>query len=139
MKTTKILSVLSLVLIAFAASAINPKLSSNNPQPLTGNIKYKVVIHANASVSIPTANNFWVVLSDGNGRRIGSTHFEFGIDTYYFSEAGPVSGSRIARVVIESHGGAVSPFYCNPDAKWGTFRNGATYQFNMYPRTSVPD
>jgi hypothetical protein len=140
MKTLKTIAILSFILIVFAAEAINPVQSNSaNPQPITGNIKYKVVIHVNPSLSVPTSTTFWVVLSDGNGRRIGIQEYVMGVNTYYFSEPGPATGARVARVIIEPHGGAVTPFYCNPDVKYGTFRNGVTYQFNMYPKTSSPD
>jgi hypothetical protein len=139
MKTVKILSVLSLVLIFATANAIIPgDLDSKAPKPLAGNIKYKVVVHATPDLTMPGSGNYLVVMSDGNGRRIGTQYFIPGVLTYFFSERGPVNGTRVVRIIIETHGGVV-PFYCNPDVKYGTFRDGVTYQFNMYPKTSVPD
>jgi hypothetical protein len=140
MKTMKLFSVISLVLFAFAATAAKPEsLNGKSHLPNGTTVKHKVVVHTNPSLSLPTTNDFWIVLSDGNGRRIGAAKYDAGVAAYYFSEPGPVTGVRIARVIIVPRGGALSPFFCDPDVKFGTFRNGVTYQFNMYPKTSCPD
>ena len=140
MKTLKLLSVISFALMVFAASAIKPAevSSMNTATPTPGNIKYQVTIHVPADLSLPNVH-FFVVMTDGNGRRIAAPQQAVtGINTYYFSELGPVTGTRIARLVEAHISDSYMPFTCNPDVKTGIFKNGYMYDFNLWPSSSLP-
>ncbi len=139
MKTTKILSVISFVLIVLGASAINPDHVSQVANPSsTGNIKYTVTLHVNAPV-FPSYANFYIVLKDGSGQYISRPQKVGSATVFYFSEIGPVRGSRVASLIEVPQEGAYIPFYCNPDIKTGLFRNGVTYMFNLYPSFQQPN
>jgi hypothetical protein len=141
MKTMKILSVISLVLIGLGAAAIKPNQpgQSGISQPPGGNIKHQVVLHVSATVSMPAAH-FYVVITDGNGRQIARPQLVVpGVVKYYFSEMGPVNGTRIVRLIEKPSGDSFIPYSCEPDAKTGLFRNGVTYIFNLYPSLAQPD
>jgi hypothetical protein len=145
MKATKFLAAAALALIVISAAASNPSTTAagkvNSPDPNTppdGNIKYEVLIHAPSNLSLPDIH-FFVVLTDGNGRRIAYQQFVPGINTYQFSEAGPVNGTRIVKLVESNINVTYLPFSCNPDVKTGIFRNGVIYKFNLYPTMAMPE
>ncbi len=136
----KFLAIISFALIALGAIATNPsKGNSTKAGQITGgNIKYTVTIHVNPELIIPKLH-FYLVITDENNRRIADAQqVEFGKWTYQFSETGPVSGTRIARLIQTTADDAYMPYSCGPDVKWGTFRNGITYMFNLYPTREIP-
>jgi len=141
MKTLRITLAIVLLLFVAGTYAMNPTTAgpTGHNEPLFGNIKYQVNLHVNPSIGI-TCDKFFIVLTDENNRIIDKPqHVEWGVTAYYFSETGPVMGTRIARLYESPVGGPVVPFSCDPDVKTGTFHNGVVYIFNLYPKTAPID
>jgi hypothetical protein len=134
MKTLKITTVISLVMFLFGITAINarPVYSNNDIQPVL-TIRYQVHIHGMNDLSRPMPK-IYVVITDERGHQVAPAQvFIMGISVYNFNEAGPVTGTRQARLIVPLEGGDNFPIYLTPDTKRGTFKNGNIYQYNLYP------
>ena len=86
----------------------------------------------------PHINNFnlilYVAMTDENGRPVDQVQrFKTGTYTYFFSETGPVQGTRVARLVNDPIVPTTLNFYCAPDAQTGKFLPGDIYVFDLYP------
>ncbi len=137
----KLFAIISFALIVLGANASNPSLNTSKTpdQTIPGNIRYSVTIHVTPGVIIPKMH-FYVVLTDQNNRRVADAQqVEFGKWTYQFTEMGPVSGIRVAHLIETTADDAFMPYSCSPDIKSGTFRNGVTYMFNLYPTREIPE
>ncbi|MCX6245040.1 MAG: hypothetical protein NTU98_10085 [Bacteroidetes bacterium] len=136
MKTiAKTLIAVIALLFSFEISA---SAASNNSST-TPQINYVVNIHANQLHSGASTLDLFVVLTDENGRLVAPVQVvRPGLSTYTFNEIGPFKGTRIARMIYDPISPSSLPFYCAPDSKTGSFQNGGTYLFNLYPTTNPP-
>jgi hypothetical protein len=138
MKTTKLFSVLSLVLIFAGANTI---YADNNPiskskKPGVPNIRYEVAIHL--SLGATFCNTYLVQVTDESGRLVAPPEiFVPGTSKYVFNELFSVPGrARIASLVLPAN---VDPYICpsnlitKPDVKMGPFLPGHTVSFNLFP------
>jgi hypothetical protein len=140
MKTTKIFSVLSLVLILSAVSSVfsAPIDTKNNQTAAKPAIRYDV----NISISIdkPLCNLWLVKILDGNGRMVApAQEFISGKTKYTFTERGPVTGTRIAVLLKYQYGDhfvCETELFTAPAILKGTFLNGETYRFDLFPQLS---
>jgi hypothetical protein len=137
MKTTKIFSVLSLVLIFAAVTSTFAAAIDNKNNPVNANqvIRYHVNI---AMTSESQLCNMWLVeILDGNGRLVAPAKpYSSNVTRYDFFERGPVTGTRIAVLVINQYGDHYicdRELFVKPDALSGTFLNGQTYRFDLFP------
>lgn len=132
MKTLKIFAILSLALIFNGVNAVYSKTNNINEKgAIPGVIKYQVNIHA-PNYPVLSFEQVYVVMTDENGNPVARPQvFTNGTWVYTFNEAGPVKGGRIARLVLS--GGRTFNEYPYPDIQKGTFLNGESYSFNLYP------
>ena len=131
---TLIAAIALLFAMQIAAAPINGgKIVSVNE------VQYAVRIHASQIHSGNISPNFFVMITDGRGKLVAPVQaVRPGLSTYYFSEIGPVSGTRTATMIYDPMGPGVLQFYCAPDSKTGLFKNGVTYSFDLYPTTNPP-
>ncbi len=135
MKTLKALILLSLGLVFLGASAFNPRVSdSSSLLPPQGVIKYQVSLYVEQQFITLPGVHFFIILTDEHGRRIGLQQIRPGFQTYFFSEVGPVSGTRIAWLVEGHMDQSFMTFTCAPDVRSGLFLNNLIYNFNLFPQ-----
>jgi len=143
MKTTKFVTILSLILL-FAG--INSLFSNNNltdKQQITRkiNIKYEVNVYLFSRIDL--CNTYLVQVTDETGRLVAPPKtFVPGISRYVFAEDGPAQGKvRVAMLVMAPD---VDPYVCSthigarPDVKMGPFLQGQTYPFVLRPILKAP-
>jgi hypothetical protein len=141
MKTTKMISALSLALILFAAiSASSAPIDKKNGQPAANPA---VNHHVNVLVRIdkPLCNYYQVEILDGNGRLVAPPKaFVPGVTAYDFYERGPASGIRIAALVLSpahSHFVCDTELFTAPVVISGPFESGRTYRYDLFPKTQI--
>jgi hypothetical protein len=136
MKTTKITTVLSLVMfftaVASAFAAGRDKLT--NQQTVYG-IRHQVnVIIANEK---PLCNTYLIEIRDGQGQLIApAQRYVSGITKYTFNERGPASGVRVAllkRANFGDHYICEYELFTTPVYVTGPFLIGQTYRFDLFP------
>lgn len=138
MKTVKIFSVLSLVLIFAGINAVcsNVGLTDNTKQVNKATIRYEVYINIEKNVNF--CNTYLVQISDENGKPVAHPQVYIpGINKYVFIET--VSGIAKMRVAsfeilqnLEVLGCPIN-IITKPDIKMGPFHPFETYYFNLYP------
>jgi hypothetical protein len=138
MKTLKIISVLSLVLIIASASAANSKKESvdNSKQVNRAIIRYEVYINIEKIENF--CNSYLVKISDENGNPVASPQVYIpGVNKYVFTETSPVKAKvRVASFEIFQNIdvlGCPINIIAKPDIKTGPFHPFETYYFNLYP------
>ena len=129
MKTTKITSVLSLVLIFVTASAIfagNNKVFADKLKVITYVVKVD-------NINILAANrHFLILITDGSGRQVAPAQtFRNGVSSYTFKEVGNKNGTRIAKMVAEPSFPGAAPVFS--DSRTGYFLGGQSYLFYLRP------
>jgi len=132
MKTTKIISALSLVLVFAANSVFANRINdpgSENRQKL---ITYEVKV--NFAANFPGANaHYLVAITDGTGRKVVPAQpYHPGVSTYTFKEAGNFKGTRIA--VMVPYPAGPTGWIIEPSVKNGMFIGGTTCQFELTPK-----
>jgi hypothetical protein len=143
MKTTTIISALSLALIITSVNAGFAKPTNKNgngPNP-TVNVKYQVTV--NLDISIPLCNTYQIEILDANGRQVAPPqNFVAGTEVYIFEEqTRQTAGIRIARMVTVSWGEHYvcdQEWFTPPDVHLLHFKNGQSYFFNLYPSSKQP-
>jgi hypothetical protein len=141
MKTTKIFSVLSLALVFFAATSA----SSANIEKKDGLISVNSMVnhHVNVNVTIdkPLCNVYLVEILNGRGELVAPAKtFIPGVSKYDFYERGPVTGVRVAVLVLApvySHFSCETELFTTPVMLKGTFDAGSTYRYDLFPRVSA--
>ena len=138
MKTLKIFSVLSLVLIIAGASSANSKNAStdNTKQVNKAIIRYEVYINIEKDVNF--CNTYLVQVSDENGKPVAHPQVYIpGVNKYVFNET--ISGPAKVRVAsfeilrnFEVKGCPIN-IITKPDIEMGPFHPFETYYFNLYP------
>jgi hypothetical protein len=136
MKTiAKTLVVISILMISLQI------LVANNPVGI-GQVHYQVQIHIPKDLPF-NSGNMYVAMTNERGMLVAPVQLvhlvHSGLFTYYFNEFGPKTGIRTASLIYNPIGTASFPFFCAPDSKTGTFNNGVTYLFNLYPILNPPE
>ena len=137
MKTTKLLSVLSLVMIFTVNVAFSKNGPSRTPDATSkSTIRYEVNIHNLNAVNL--CNTYLVKVTDANGRLVAKPAiFVPGINKYTFFEEGPAYGRlRIATLVLSPYHDRYvchNTFTLRPALLWWPFLGGNTYTFDLYP------
>ncbi len=138
MKTLKITAAISLFFFLIGMTSVfsTPagKLTSSFSN---AGIRYQVNVQFNHDMHL--CNFYQVVVVNESGKLIAPPQtFRQGTTAYYFVEAGPVSGTRIAMLIINPdimHFICPNELFTSPDMKRGEFLTGRTYDFNLYPQT----
>jgi hypothetical protein len=142
MKTTKITAIVSLVLILFGTNLLNAGNTIGKPRMIIGMnlVRYQVNVHLPFDVRLC---NLWVIeVTDAKGNLVAPAQgYSELTDTYIFYEKGPVTGTRVARLVLSTttmHYNCDPEFNVYPDFKTGTFAVGQTVTFDLYPSNIQP-
>jgi hypothetical protein len=138
MKTTKIFSVLSLVLIFIGMTAVNTSAKANpggTPRPFIDDkkiITYVVEIAHDASFD-SELNGYMVVMTDGKGRSLAPAQpFIPGTWTYIFQENAPATGTRTAMFIKAPHTSGPNIHFRSATIK-GPFQGGLKYSLYIVP------
>jgi hypothetical protein len=143
MKTTKLLSVISLALIfAGITAGFSTKVETSNTMISTASVvTYKVIVHLTADK--PICNTYWIQIINETGRLVAPAQmFVPGKSQYNFYSASKESGirerggKRIAMLIIDPklrNLECENNMTANPDVKTGLFLKGQTYIFNLFP------
>lgn len=142
MKTTKITAALLLVLILLGINLVNAGNVGSKNRVINGVsvVRYQVNVHLPVEMKLC---NLWVIqIADGNGNLVTPAQgYSTSNNSYMFYEKGPVTGTRVARLVISN---STLHFNCNPefdvypDSRTGTFTIGQTVIFDLYPGNTTP-
>lgn len=139
MKTTKILTVISLALIFAGVNAVYAKSDPEKPRPIEKPaIRYEVTVHLSLPLGVNLNNTYWVRMTDEFGRLVApAQRFVPGVSKYVFKESVSAVGRiRIASLVLSPN---VDPFgsgnilVTRPDVQRGLFMPGRTYSFDLFP------
>lgn len=143
MKTLKLSSLcLSIMLLSgvYTVYAGQP-VNRNNSNPFPPVIRHQVNVYPVRELT--SYQTYIVQVVDENGTLVApSQTYIPGLNAYTFYERGPRTGTRIARLAMipQSKGLSCIPYiYCAPDIKSGTFLNGRTYTYNLYPKMRLPE
>jgi hypothetical protein len=139
MKAAKFFLAMSLALMITGMDAVRSDASN----PLTGNagsstagksITYVVNIDPNGSPA-GYAFKYYVMITDDRGNVVGSPQpFRIGTWSYEFREAGIVSGSRTAWMVLDPHFISPNAYIFLPSTMAGPFVAGTSYYFTLTPQ-----
>ncbi len=143
MKTLKIYSALIFTMIFVSVNAGFAKTSDDRNKPNanpTVQVMYQVVVHF--SIDRPFCNVYQVEIIDATGKQVAPAQiFHKGISTYKFPEqTRQLKGIRIARLVevpFGPHAICPSGLSAAPDVKVIEFKDGNTYQFDLYPKVGT--
>jgi hypothetical protein len=143
MKTTKLFTILSLLMIFAGTSAV---YSDNLPSGKTqmqkmNNIRYEVNVYQFSHIDL--CNTYLVQVKDETGRLVAPPKtFVPGIQRYIFTEIGPARGKvRVAMLILSPF---IDPVVCQiqigalPDVKMGSFLPGQTYSFELLLQVNAP-
>ncbi|MEI7897483.1 MAG: hypothetical protein WCJ26_10645 [bacterium] len=135
MKTTKIISALSLALILFAGvTSAFAQVNIKNGSPgenKAAKIAYVVRVE-NMLYLQNTGSGFLINLTDETGRQIApSQYFRPGVQDYTFLEGGTVRGTRVASMVKLPIG--PKSMVIVPCSRTGIFYGGTSYLFVIKP------
>ena len=131
MKTTNLISALSLILVLAANSLYANKINDPGSTDKQKLITYEVKV--NFAANFPgVLSHYLIVITDGTGRKVVPAQpYHAGVSSYTFKEAGTLKGTRIAVMV---------PYPANPSAwtiapcvKTGLFVGGTSYLFELTP------
>ncbi len=141
MKKISSLIFASLSMILFTTTVVfSAKPSSAflpNPSNETGVIKYQVQVIITPQLASPNCHML-VVVTDEMNRSVGSPQiFVPGASVYYFTESGPVTGTRTARLQ-PARGISAFAFYAEPDERSGNFNNNLVYSFTLNATHNLP-
>lgn len=136
MKTTKITTVLSLVLFftAFSTTFAAGIDKLTRQQAVNGILHQVNVIIANEK---PLCNTYLIEIRDGKGQLIApAQRYVSGITKYTFAERGPATGVRVAllkRANFGDHYICEYELFTTPAYVTGPFLIGQTYRFDLFP------
>jgi hypothetical protein len=137
MKTTKMISVLSILLFV---STLFPMITlgignKNNQTPLSPVIRYEVNVILPAEKNL--CNTYYIVIRDESGKMVAPVKpLAAGISKYLFYERGPAKGARIATLEVSNYGDRYicdRELFANPAVLFGLFETGKTYRFDLFP------
>jgi hypothetical protein len=143
MKTTKLISILSLIMIFCGANTVySDNVPTNSPRVSnTNSIRYEVNVYLFSRIEL--CNTYLIQVTDETGRPVAPPKiFVPGIQRYIFTETGPAQGKiRVAMLVLSPD---VDPVVCGyqigarDDVKLGPFKPGQSYPFVLRPFLTVP-
>jgi hypothetical protein len=142
MKTRNFLSAVTLAVIILGTSMIYAGTPGTGSSANLGGwlIRYQVNIHWTREASL--CNTYMVQLVNKNGESVAPAQvYVPGQSAYTFYETGPVTGVREARLIVRpgmKHYVCEQELWTRPDFMAGTFLNGTTYKFDLYPQTVPP-
>lgn len=137
MKTIRLISGLTFILILGLAGGISATTISGSTIKPVNRITYRVNVHFSSDIVL--CNLYLVEVLDERGHLAAPAqtyHSQSGV--YYFAERGPVKGTRTAVLVLDSEiQQSVCPnvLYTTKESETGNFAVGQTYDFNLYPTT----
>ena len=136
MKTTKIISAISLVLILAANSLLASSTTISDPGTTVKQQSVMYVVKVNCPPNFPIANdNFIIIITDEKGRKVAPAQaFHEGVWAYTFREAGSFRGVRIASMV--SYPATPTEWVIPPVKIIATFYAGQTYFFELIPESN---
>ena len=112
--------------------------AGNKPKQPTAYIHYQVNIQNNLPAG-QTMCPSSVLITDEHGYLIGELQsYRPYLITYHFYELGPVTGTRVAHLMIDPVSDILCPFTPQPVAQTGSFNNGGTYIFSMFYGPRIP-
>ena len=139
MKTTKIFSIITLVIMFTGVTAgFSKDFGDRKSQPsMMPGITHQVVIHFQA-LTKDICNPYLVQIIDETGRLVAPAQvFIKGINKYAFYEKAPALGRTRMAVLIPvgypRHFVCPNDFFTLPDVKMGPFKTGQTYMYDLYP------
>ena len=92
-----------------------------------------------ASGNIKLCNTYLVEIQDGHGRRVAPAKtYKPGVSGYDFYERGPAKGVRVAVLILapaNSHFTCETELFTTPARLYGSFLNGHTYRYDLFPQT----
>ena len=139
MKTTKILTILSLAILFAISSTGNANgVDTRNKQgSAMPSVTFQVSIHL-SGLTKDICNPYIIQIIDENGRIVAPAQvFNPSTTKYVFREKTPVTGkTRIAVLMPVSypqHFICPVDLFTTPDAKNGPFLGGQSYSFELYP------
>ena len=142
MKTNKIFSVLSLVLIFAAVTSSFCGAIDNKNNPVASNSLVRYHVNVILQGEKPLCNIWLVEIIDGNGRLVAPAKpYVSGVTGYDFFERGPVSGARVAVLLKNQFGDRYiceTELFTNPAILFGPFLTGQTYRFDLFPTSQAP-
>ncbi len=116
----------------YSNSSANIRSTSNGTAQI--DIEYQVIVHPNWAI-LHNQCPIFVSLTSGLGTGyIGQPQlYQQGINTYYFSEPGPVTGVRIAHLILGNNGKQddVCLNVSMSNSKTGIFYGGHKYVFDL--------
>jgi len=142
MKTTKLLSILGLIMIFTAATKVySDNVPTDSPRMTTTNsIRYEVNVYLFSRIEL--CNTYLVQVTDETGRPVAPPKtFVPGIQKYVFTETGPAQGKiRVAMLVLSPNAAAAcrNQIGARDDVKLGPFKPGQSYPFVLRPFLTVP-
>lgn len=141
MKTTKLFSVLSLVLIFTAATSFAKKNDVSSAKSTSrAAINFEVYVHT-AMLGAP-CNTYVIKVVDETGRLVAPFQiFTPGVNKYSFKETITGRTNKFSRrvamlepVKYPAHYTCAQAIHATPDVMFGPFLAGQTYYFDLQPR-----
>ncbi len=135
MKTRNLLRTVSLGLMIIGMTAFYAR-PAESPNPI-GQAKQAVtyvvnVVHGDHLAGYDCM--YYILLTNERGQLIAPAQaFRLGVWSYTFKETGPVTGTRVAKIVKNPNVICPNAVTFQPDSKSGTFRAGETYTFDLIP------
>lgn len=142
MKTTKLLSILGLIMIFSGATKVySDNVPTDSPRMTTTNsIRYEVNVYLFSRIEL--CNTYLVQVTDETGRPVAPPKtFVPGIQRYIFTETGPAQGKiRVAMLVLSPNAAVAchNQIGARDDVKLGPFKPGQSYPFVLRPFLTVP-
>jgi hypothetical protein len=143
MKTTKLLSILGLIMIfSGAAKVYSDNVSANIPRMTTTNsIRYEVNVYFFSRIEL--CNTYLIQVTDETGRPVAPPKtFVPGIQRYIFTETGPAQGkirvAMLVRIPDAAETSCRNQIGARDDVKLGPFTPGQSYPFLLRPFLTVP-
>jgi hypothetical protein len=131
MKTAKIISALSLVLVFAASSLFAGRISDPGSPAKAKMVTYEVKV--NCVPNFPGSNGHYLVaITDETGRKVVPAQvFHSGVWSYTFKETGNFKGTRIA--VLVPYPATKTGWYAAPSVLKGFFYGDTSYRFELTP------
>ena len=137
MKTTRIFSAISMVMIFATATASfgNNTGKVTVVNPTSKGIQHHVNIVIDNEQTL--CNTYLVEIRDGKGQLVAPVQvYVSGVSNYDFFERGPATGVRIASLVRATFGHhyiCEIELFTKPAFIYGKFLNGQVYRYDLFP------
>lgn len=143
MKTTKIFSIVSVILLISCSTMLYGYTGGSRPGYGYVNNGIRHEVNVVLSVEIQLGLSYWVMILDGQGREVAPPKmFIPGTSKYVFFERGPVEGARMAVLVTSPYSDRMlfgrSELSTMPAVLFGKFNPGSTYRYDLFPKAQPP-